>query len=234
MLEPMPATLDAFRTLATYGETSAGAELSRIGDEVHALVPTCVGVSLSLVTDAFTFTLVADSRLARELDCVQYLDDEGPCLSAVRDNEVVAADVEDVLDEQQWSTFARARTAEGVRSSLSLPVLVEGRVVAGVNLHASTVDAFVSHHDDLARVCRAWQPGIVADADLTFSTRDDARATPGRLQDQNHLDQATGMLAAARGVRTDVAARRICEAAERSGLSEGQVARVLLRVLRQH
>ena len=228
----MPATIDAIRTLARYGDTSAGSELSRIGREVRALVPSCVGVSLSLVADAFTFTLVADGELARELDCAQYVDDKGPCLSAVRDNDLVAASVDDVLDEQRWSAFARARNARGVESSLSLPVLVGGRVVAGVNLYASTVRAFDTHHVELARICRAWQPGMVADADLTFSTRSDARATPQRLQDQNQLDQATGMLAAARAISTDVAATRISEAADRAGLSTAQVAQVMLRVLR--
>jgi hypothetical protein len=229
-MEPLPETLRAIKELARYGDTEAATELLRIGREVRAIVPECVGVSLTLLADRFTFTLVAEGELTRELDAVQYVDD-GPCIEAAMTDGLVETSIEELLDEDRWSLFAQAGAARGVCSSLSLPVVRHDRVVAGVNLYASTSDAFRDHHDELARICRAWQPGIVADADLTFATRQDAVDTPDRIADQDQVDLAVGMLASAQALGASEAGSRIREAAARAGVSESQVARIMIGVL---
>ena len=65
-------------------------------------------------------------------------------------------------------------TINGHGSTLSLPILDDDQVVAGVNLYASTDDAFDGKHVEVARVCRAWAPGAVTNADLAFRTREEA------------------------------------------------------------
>jgi hypothetical protein len=194
------------------------------------VVPEVVGVSVGIPADEFTFTLVADGALARDLDAVQYLDD-GPCIAALRAEKSLATQVEDLFDEQRWLMFAQASAVRGVESSLSLPILRQGRVVAGVNLYASAADAFEGHHEELAAICGAWAPGAVTNADLTFSTRHEAAATPARMADQNTVDQAIGMLAEAQHLTTEDAAERIRQAAERAGISEAQAARAVIGVL---
>ena len=46
--------------------------------------------------------------------------------------------------EEEWRLFASASAAAGVRSTLSFPLLYQDEVVGGVNLYASTTDAFAS------------------------------------------------------------------------------------------
>jgi len=232
-MEPVPETLEAIRRLTRYGDTEVATELLRIGRQVSELVPETVGVSLGLLADRLTFTLVASNEIAQQMDAVQYLDD-GPCVASVRDGSTVATSFEDLFDEDRWQLFARAMSAHGIQSSLSLPIIRHGRAVAGVNLYASTPDAFDGHHEELARICGAWAPGAVANADLSFSTRAEAAATPGRMRDQNAVDQAIGMLAESQHVDTDTSAERLRQAADRAGISESQAARLIIRLLSDH
>jgi GAF domain-containing protein len=232
-MEPVPETLEAIRRLTRYGDTEVATELLRIGRQVSELVPETVGVSLGLLADRLTFTLVASNEIAQQMDVVQYLDD-GPCVASVHDGSTVATSFEDLLDEDRWQLFARAMSANGIQSSLSLPIIRHGRAVAGVNLYASTPDAFDGHHEGLARICGAWAPGAVANADLSFSTRAEAAATPGRMQDQNAVDQAVGMLAESQRMDLDTSAERLRQAADRAGISESQAARLIIRLLSDH
>jgi hypothetical protein len=127
--------------------------------------------------------------------------------------------------------FAQASAVHGVESSLSLPIVRDGRVVAGVNLYASTADAFVGHHEELAAVCHAWAPGIVTNADLAFRTRLEAAATPQRMRDQSLVDQAIGMLAESQQLDIETAAERIRQAALCAGISESKAAQTIVRAL---
>jgi GAF domain len=229
-MEPIPETQIALTVLAEYGETELSDELLRIGRQVKEIVPEIIGMSFGVHADNFTFTLLADTELARELDVVQYVDD-GPCVEVARGGEALETTAGDLLDEGRWLMFARAQAAEGVASSLSLPISRNGRVVAGVNLYASTADAFEGHVDELTEVCGAWAPGVVANADLSFTTRTEAVATPGRVRDQQAVDKAIGILAEAQGIHVDVAAERLLDAASRAGITEAQAARAVIRVL---
>jgi hypothetical protein len=229
-MEPLPETLEAVQRLAEYGDTEVATELLRIGREVRQAVPEVVGVSLGLPADRLTFTLVASSDMVRRMDAVQYLDN-GPCVEALHTGDTIETDVESLLDENRWLMFARASAAEGVESTLSLPVVRKGRVIACVNLYASTAEAFEGHHEELAAICRSWAEGAVANADLDFSTRFEAAATPERLREQDLVDQAIGMLAATLDLDVAVAADRLRNAAARAGVSEAQAAQTVIGLL---
>ena len=143
---------------------------------------------------------------------------------------MVSQDVVDLLDEDRWALFARASSTAGVASSLSLPVLTNDRVVGGINLYASSSEAFTGHHRDLASALGATATGAVTNADLTFETRRRAERAPGRLQDQRHVDVAIGILAARLGLDVEPARARLRDAAVRAGITEPQAALVLISV----
>jgi hypothetical protein len=149
----------------------------RISVDVAKIIPDLVGLSFAVVGENMTITLVASDPVVADLDAVQYLDD-GPCVHATGHGAVTTYHAGDPLDEVTWSAFARATSANGIASTLSLPMVQDGRVVAGINLHASTVSAFEGHHHALADACSAWERGIVTDADLEFRTRSEAVEAP--------------------------------------------------------
>ena len=229
-MEPLPETLAAVQRLAEYGDTEIATELFRIGREVEKVVPDVVGISLGLPADRLTFTLVASSDMVRDMDAVQYVDN-GPCVEALHSGDTIETDVASLLDERRWLMFARASAAGGIESTLSMPVVRKGRVIACVNMYASTPDAFENHHEELAVICRSLAEGAVANADLDFSTRLEAIATPERMREQDLVDQAIGMLAATLDLDVEAAAERLRAAAARAGISEAQAAQTIIRLL---
>ena len=102
--------------------------------------------------------------------------------------------------------------------------------MGGVNLYASTADAFTGHHDDLALLMGTTAAEAVSNADLSFSTRLEARAAPAQIRDRTAIDTAVGLLAALRHSDIDTARRQLIEAAARAGITEALVARVLVLV----
>ena len=229
-VEPIPETLEALKELTKYGDTEVATELHTMGRRVQKLVPEIVGLSLTLLEDGLTFTLVSSNEHIAGLDAVQYLDG-GPCIAAVQEQRAIPWKESDPLDENQWQVFARSVAAAGVASTLSLPIMPNERVVGSVNLYASTRDAFAGHHEELARLCGAWAPGVVSNADLSFDTRSAAAEAPERLRGQDTVDQALGIISTAQHIDITAAVDRLRVAAARAGISETQAAAAIIGLL---
>lgn len=229
-MQPIPATVEALQELTRFGDDSTARTLLRISQSVEEIVTDLSGVSLSLVADNLTFTMVATTPPVVELDAMQYLDG-GPSTETLRSGEVHTYRADDIVSEERWHLFARATSAAGVRSTLSLPIVRNGAVVAGVNLYAAAPDSFVGHHQEVADVCGAWAAGVVTNADLDFSTRFRAAEAPDRLRATALVDQAVGTLMSRWDISVDQAEVRLREAARRAGIGDAQMARVVLGLL---
>ena len=224
---PLPETADALRELARLGEVGLGAELYAMTRRVRAVVPELVGLSLGVVQDGVTLTLVSSAEPLAALDAVQYLDG-GPCVAGVEEGEVVGVNVSDLLDEDRWQLYARASAAVGIASSLSLPVMDGDRVVGGVNLYASTPDAFAGRQEQVAEAVGSDAALAVANADLSLRTYKLATEAPARLREESDLNIALGVISASQDVNLHVARERLRNAATRAGITEAQAARALL------
>ena len=226
-MEPLPETEKALDEYLEEDDAELREVLLELGRRTVGLVPSCVGLSLGLVQDGLTFTLVATSQEVAAIDAAQYLEG-GPCVEvSTGAAETLDLDVQDLLDEGRWSAFAQTSAAHGVRSTLSLPILREQRLVGGINLYAADPDAFHGKHEALAAALGASAEGAVADADLEFASRARAVGTPGAMADLRTVDVAVGMLAAREGTDVDTARARLEEAAVRAGVGLVQAAKVV-------
>jgi GAF domain-containing protein len=192
-------------------------QVARVNDLLTSRIPDVVAFSLGIAREGITLTYVASQEDAARLDALQYVDD-GPCEQAIRTGEVVATEHDDLLDEGRWQLFAQAGAAAGIRSTLSLPVLGQDRVVGSVNLYGRTSDTFVGRHQEVAALVGGWAAGAVTNADLGFTTRLEARRSPRRLDDLETVQNAVDRLAAERGVSPELAENKLYEAAARAGI----------------
>lgn len=229
-MKPIPETVEALRELTRFGDDTVARTLLQISRGVEGVVPEVVGISLSLIADELTFTMTATTGPVAELDAMQYLAG-GPCDETLRTGTPHRFRPDDVTDEEHWQVFARATAAAGIGSTLSLPILQDGTVVAGVNLYASTPEAFDGHHDELAEVCGAWAGGAVTNADLDFSSRFRASEAADRLRDDSLVDQAVGALVSRWSLSPESAADRLRDAARRAGITDAQMAQAILGLL---
>jgi GAF domain-containing protein len=228
-MEPMPETEAVFAKLAAYGDTEVAETLAVMGRRSLVIVPDCVGLSLLVVADGLTYTLVASDERFASLDAIQYFD-EGPANAVVESREPVEMNTESLLNEGRWLAFARATSATGIASTLSLPLVRRGIVMGAVNLYAATPDAFNGHHQELAEALGASAESAISNADLTFSTRLEAANAPQELADQYDIDGALGIIAGNHGLDIEAAKTRLSQAAARAGITEAQAARVLKSV----
>ena len=227
MLEPIPETREALAELVSMEDPQVDEMLARMARRASAIVPELVGLSLGLVEEGLTLTLVATNSVVASIDAIQYLDD-GPCLEALRDTEVVETTVEALLDEERWRLFAEASAAAGVASTLSMPIMSGDQVIGGVNMYASTADAFTGHYEELGLALHGDATAAIANADLSFSTRLQAAQAPQHLRDTQTIDTAVGLLAGRLGRAVDEARELLRHAAARAGITETLVAQVLI------
>jgi GAF domain-containing protein len=226
-VQPIPEVrLAAAQLEALTGDVDLLGGLDVLAKVAQALVPSVVGVSLTVVFEGEPFTVTATDASTAALDAVQYLDG-GPCLDAADDHAVVT--VHDVLDERRWQLYRPAASALGVRASLSLPLGDgTGQVPGALNLYARDPDAFRGREAMLAEVFRAPADSFVTNADLSFTTRDAASALPDLLDQRDRFDQAVGMLIGRFGWSPEEASRRLRTAAARARTPLREVTDLLL------
>lgn len=127
--------------------------------EIDAVMEKMVGLAAEVVTPAVAcgltvrrdgrpFTAAMTSELAARIDEIQYGSDEGPCLDALRHGLVVQVD--DLTKEARWDSYRPHAVAHGVRSSLSLPLTVEGETLAALNLYSVAPAVFGGPHRESA------------------------------------------------------------------------------------
>ena len=187
-------------------------------------VPDCVALSVTLLDEDLTFTLVD-----REATSPSRHDDTHP--ATPQSGPGPPAGEPTPLDELDWADMAREQAFGAIASTVCLPVVQHGRAVLNIDLYASTAHAFSDRIDGLVEALGAWQAGAVTNADLGFETLRRAQHAPAQLREQRLIDVAVGLVAARMAVTTDVAAVMLGEAAERAEVSVSEaacVARVLL------
>jgi GAF domain-containing protein len=226
-MRPLPETDEALDEYLEEDDVDLRRVLMSMSRQARRIVPSCVGLSLGLVREGLTFTVVATAEEIAAIDAAQYLEG-GPCVEVAGGADVLDLDVADLLDEDRWTTFAHASAAQGIESSLSLQVVRDGDVIGGINLYAAEPGAFHGKHAALARALGAVAEGAVSDADLGFRSRELARRTPGTLADVRRVDVAVGMLAARHHCDVNEARARLEQVASQAGVSVVQAAAVVI------
>ena len=227
LMQPLPevrAAVDALASLTGDFDVLRGLEI--MSEAAVALVPSVIGVSLTIVVDDEPFTVTATDEATGAVDAVQYLDG-GPCLDAASDQDPFV--VGDLLDEERWQLYRHAATSIGVRASLSLPLGGAGGQIPGaINLYAAEPHAFTGKESLLSDAFQTPAEYFVRNADLSFMSRAAAQRLPEQMQDRAKVDQATGMLAAMLGWSPDEARTRLRAAADQAGTPVATVADMVL------
>lgn len=228
-MKPIPETAEAVEEFGPFSTDGPDMleELRWSSEAVQKVVPECIGITLSSTEDGVSFTLVSTDDDVAVLDAIQYAVG-GPCVEAVKSERVLTFTQQDFLSEAGWQLFARATAAGSIASTLTLPIVVEGKVAGSINLYATTTDAFTGRHEELADIFGAWAPGAVTNADLAFSTRTVAEQAPLVLRDQVSIQVALGILMIDQSLGVEEARSRLYDAAHRAGVTVAMIAKTLV------
>jgi hypothetical protein len=110
--------------------------------DVARAVPGCHSASVTLFDGPQTYTAGYSHHVAFELDEGQYIDDSGPCLTAIRSGQSVRI-AKIVSGPGRYESFRATAFAAGIRSSLSVPFGTTTRRKGSLNLYSESVETFL-------------------------------------------------------------------------------------------
>ena len=111
---------------------------------------------------------------------------EGPCLRALRDQEIVQ--IHDMADERRWPRFAEAARRHGVGSMLSLRLYVtDEKKLGALNLYADTPHAFDDESVAIGRV-------FAVHAAIALAAAERETHLENALRSRDRISQAKGIL----------------------------------------
>ena len=185
-------------------------------------VQTCDGASLTMRRNGVPYAPVASDDWATQLDKLQFVEQEGPCLNCLREGTVMRS--RDLGADTRFPSYGPLATKHGARSSLSLPLAADGRTVGALNLYSRAPDAFDNAALALGELLAAHASLAVQAATAYYSHRDLADQMRQALDSRATIEQAKGVLMAQDGIGPDDAFDRLVALSQRSNRKLREVA----------
>lgn len=156
----------------------------------------CDAAGISLVIQDEPTTVAVSDRVAVEIDLVQYQTGTGPCLTAIREGNVIRIDL--VEKDIRFGRFAPGAVDIGVNSVLSLPLVSHGETVGALNLYSWLPDAFDESTVSSAAPLVEYAAETVATSPLYAYSLDMVEGLVETLEDQAIIAQGIGWMMASR------------------------------------
>lgn len=160
-------------------------------------------------------TAVATSEAARRVDSFQYeADSGGPCVDAYRSQQVLRID--STSEDPRWPEFAMAAATAGIRSTLSLPLVVAGDGLGALNIYCHEENGFSEADEALAMTFASYASVALANARVYWRTQRLADQLEQALSTRGVIEQAKGIIIAEQGCSADEAFQLLVNASQRS------------------
>jgi GAF domain-containing protein len=204
------------------GDGTVQETLSRVADlTVEAIGPVEL-VGITMMVEGRPQTAIFTDEAAPEIDQAQYATGEGPCLDAFREERVMRID--STLRPGRWQAFRAAAAEHGIRSTLSLPLLVEKASVGALNLYANRERAFSQEDEETATLFASQAAIVLANAQAYWDARELSSGLAEAMKHRAAIEQAKGMLMAAQGIDEDEAFQMLVQASQRENAKLRDVA----------
>jgi len=218
-----PSNTETFAIMARtlLAEADVQQTLQKIVELAVETVDGCDHAGISVVHGRTFTTPAATDDIPRDVDAIQYETNEGPCLSAIREQEVFQTG--DLASEQRWPQFAhRAQRETGIASMLSFRLFVEADILGALNMYSKSPDAF----DDQARSVGSV---FAAHAAVALSSALHDEQMDEALASRDIIGQAKGIIMAREGVNADQAFDMLRRASQRLNVKLRKLAEDIAR-----
>ena len=221
------AVRDAVDAVALFlvAEVSLGQTLERIAVLARDAVGQTTAVGLTMLDDGERpATRVFTDEISPRVDQGQYDDGDGPCLTAYREGRIVLVeDTRRVADE--WPSFSRRAMQDGVRSTLSLPLVAGADHMGVMNLYTVGPRPFVADDVTDGQLFATQASVVLANARAYWASFDLAAGLQTALESRAVIDQAKGKLMALSNCSADEAFQLLVKASQRENVRLRDVAR---------
>lgn len=222
--------IDALASLAT--QLVDGATLDEMLLHVcETVVEHVVGAdeaSVSLLTNGTASTYGATSGLPLAADERQYEAGTGPCMEAARGGQIVVVD--DMRTDERWGKVLPRMAEEGVLSSLSLPLPVQGEVIGALNIYARQPAMFDRARTRAAEQLASFAAVAVANAVSYANVSESARNMQAAMESRAVIEQAKGIIMARVGCDADAAFQLLVQQSQHENRKLREIAVELVAV----
>jgi GAF domain-containing protein len=199
--------------------------LARLTAVAKRAVPGAYEVSVTM-HERRPATAASTSEFAIRIDNCQYQCGDGPCLEALRLGKTVV--VADQAADSRWPAYAECAVAAGIGSSVSVPLMVDDRHIAALNIYGTRPDAFGQDAVDAAEALAIYAAVVLANADLYFTATSRAEQMNAAMESRAVIEQAKGVLMGARRCTAEEAFAILVKLSQQSGRKLRDVASALI------
>ena len=205
-------------------DTTLGETLQRLAEVSAGAVQSADVAGITLLQEGRkpTTAIYTDERSPR-VDQGQYQDDDGPCLEAYREQQLIV--VEDTrATADRWPSFSEKAQEQGIMSTLSAPLVVGERGIGALNLYAGKPHAFDDDDMGLMSLLAAQVAIVVANASAYWEAYELSEQLNEAMRTRSTIEQAKGVLMAQSGVDADAAFELLRKASQRENVKVREIA----------
>ena len=199
--------------------------LTRISTMAARAVPTSAFASITVPKGGSGESPVCTDGRVPIVDQVQYDHDDGPCLRSLRTGQVITVD--DMATDSRWPWFSEVAMAQGIRSSVSVPMDVAGNredVIGALNIFSADPEGF-NAETIRALESFAHQAAIVmANARAYWGAVELAEQLQRAMESRATIEQAKGILMAQSRITPDEAFQLLVRASQRENRKLREIA----------
>jgi GAF domain-containing protein len=203
----------------------------RVAETAVAAIPHADVVSITVLSWPDARTAAYTHEQALDLDHQQYASGRGPCLEAAWQGTPLRAIIGD--ERQRWPEFVEAAQRQGIRASLSVPLLIDGvdgeqELVGSLNIYSHTATAFDEFDAELMRLYSVAAGQAISNSSRWQKARETVTQLETALVSRSDIDMAKGAVIALHGCDPREAFDRLTAESQRRNVKLRDVARELL------
>jgi GAF domain-containing protein len=199
----------------------------------HETIPGATGAGLSLLDEDGRRTSAGSTSAAvRRVDDLQYLLEEGPCLTAWADS--ITVRIDDVDYDPRWPRWSTAVRSLPLLSTLSTPLVAAGRTLGAVKVYSDQRAAFHTRTEHLLQEFADTAAVLLANADRLDNARELSDNLRHAISSRDTVQLATGVVMQRDQVPRDVAYQRLVDSANSTDRDLPRVAADTISTTAEH
>ncbi len=208
------------------------AVLDRVAQLVKQSIPGAGEVSVTLMDDGRAHSAAFTGEPAMALDERQYDEGFGPCLDAAVSGNTIQ--IEDTSSSDSYPEFSRHAHALAVRRTLSVGMPIPQGIIGGLNIYGLDEKPFDEEAVRLAETFAGYAAIALANAALYHNTAELAAQMRDAMRSRAVIEQAKGVLMAARHCSADQAFALLTQASQRTNRKLRDIAADVVENVQDH
>lgn len=209
-------------------EESLDSTLRLISTVANKTIIGCDCAGITLVEDGRVKSTACTDPLVAEVDADQYKTGEGPCVQAIRDNEIMLTGR--ASDDPRWDSFGElAERHGGIRSVLGIPLRIGDITMGALNLYGFETDAFEEQDERVGALLAGHAAVALVNVRAYEQVEERAASLERALKSRSIIEQAKGILMEREGCSDEEAFEMLVRASQTLNVKLREIAGELVR-----